>query len=149
VLPGRGSSLGGVRGGGLGPPGKIRNDPWRRFLFRLCRELGIAAPRLLLEQVTSKEVSEWAAYLHWLDEREAPTPPVSRARARPKAAAGDDLEVSWQRLLSSPTREHLEEHDVSTSRSIQISLFGDKDLRAFNAGAERQKKVFRPRCGPG
>ena len=71
----------------------MRRDPWRRFLLRLCRELGVAAPRLLLKQVTSREVAEWAAYLRWLDEaRETP--------AAPAPPAGDDPEVSWHRLLS-------------------------------------------------
>jgi len=69
--------------------------------------LGVAAPRLLLEQLTSKEVSEWAAYLRYLDEPHEPVraPP----RARP-AAVGDDPEVSWQRLLSFADR-------VNTNRS--------------------------------
>jgi hypothetical protein len=73
----------------------MRRDPWRRFLLRLCRELGVAAPRLLLAQVSSKEVVEWAAYFRWLDEgREAPTP------APAPTTAVDGAELSWQRLLS-------------------------------------------------
>ncbi len=72
----------------------MRRDPWRRFLLRLCRELHVAAPRLLLEQVTSREVAEWAAYLRWLDEaRDAPAAPAA-------SPAGDAPEVSWHRLLS-------------------------------------------------
>lgn len=44
--------------------------------------------------MTSREVSEWAAYLRWLDgAHEAPPRPSP-------PAAGDAAEVSWQRLLS-------------------------------------------------
>ena len=86
---------------------KDYRDSWRRFLFRLRGELGVAAPRLLLEQVTSKELSEWAAYLRSLDDVREPAPrPV---RDRPPAVAGDDPAVSWQRLLSFADR-------VNTSR---------------------------------
>jgi hypothetical protein len=72
-----------------------RADPWRRLLLRLCREFHVASPRLLLGQLSSREVSEWDAYFRWLDEDEGPAAP--RARAAPP---GDDAEVSWQRLLS-------------------------------------------------
>ena len=47
--------------------------------------------------MTSREVSEWAAYLHWLDGESAGPP---REPAPPVAPAGDDAAVSWQRLLS-------------------------------------------------
>ena len=44
------------------------------------------------------ELSEWAAYLRSLDDarEQAPRP----VRPSPAPAAGDDPEVSWQRLLS-------------------------------------------------
>ncbi|MEZ6009673.1 MAG: hypothetical protein R3F05_18190, partial [Planctomycetota bacterium] len=70
-------------------------SPWRRLLFRLCHELHIASPRLLLQQLSSREISAWDAWLRWRDEGERPQAPRDRPAARL-----DDPEVNWQRLLS-------------------------------------------------
>ena len=36
--------------------------PSRRFIFRLCKELGYAHPDYLLDELNSEQISEWEAY---------------------------------------------------------------------------------------
>ena len=38
------------------------NRPLRRFLHRLCLELGYPHPRHLLDQLTARELREWIEY---------------------------------------------------------------------------------------